>query len=240
MQRKTPSADTSVYLSAPVNALVEGFYEENTSLAEIRRHGDFGIGTFNDLDGEMLLLDGVFYQTRSDGRVYPVADNVFSPFACVTFFAPLTWDEVEGNYDYAAFNSLLASLIPSPNMLYAIRIEGAFAYVKTRSVPRQENYRPLAKVAADQPTFDLYNVQGVLAGFYTPQFMASLNVPGFHLHFLSDDHTSGGHLLNCSMAKGRIGLQLIRRLELALPVTFDYLTADLSRDTSKDLDKAEK
>ncbi|OPY69353.1 MAG: Alpha-acetolactate decarboxylase [Syntrophorhabdaceae bacterium PtaU1.Bin034] len=234
------ASENAVYLSAPVNALVEGLYEENTSLAEIRRHGDFGLGTFNDLDGEMLLLDGVFYQTRSDGLVYPVSDSVLSPFACVTNFVPLTYDDIEGDYDFEAFNRLISSLIPSQNMLYAIRIDGLFPHVRTRSVPKQENYRPLAEVASEQPTFDFDDVAGTLAGFYTPRFMASLNVPGFHLHFLSQDLRHGGHLLNCRMRKGRIALQIIRKLELALPVTFDYLTAELERDTRSDLEKAER
>lgn len=232
--------ENRVYLSAPVNALVEGLYEENTTLAEIRRHGDFGIGTFNDLDGEMLLLDGIFYQTRSDGIVYQVGDDVFSPFACVTFFVPLTYDDVEGEYDNTAFNDLLISLIPSPNLLYAIRVDGLFSHLRTRSVPKQENYRPLVQVAEEQKSFDLCDVDGTLAGFYTPQFMASLNVPGFHLHFLSHDRLHGGHLLSCSMRRARIGLQLIQKLELALPVTFDYLTTDFTRDTREDLDKVEK
>ena len=70
--------------------------------------------------------------------------------------------------------------------------------------------------------------------------MGSVSVPGIHLHFLSKDLKSGGHLLTCSPKTFQIGVQFINTLELSLPMTLDYLTWDLSRDVGKDLDKAEK
>jgi acetolactate decarboxylase len=51
-----------VYLSAPVSALMKGLYEKDTTIANIKKHGDFGLGTFNDLNGEMVMLDGIVYQ----------------------------------------------------------------------------------------------------------------------------------------------------------------------------------
>ena len=173
-----------MYLSAPINALVEGLYVENTTMEEIKRHGDFGLGTFNFLDGEMVLLDGYVYQIRSDGNVYPITDDEKSPFACVTFFNPDTLDDLDSSNSTKAFYDVLDTLIPSENMLYAIRIDGTFNHVKTRVVRRSENYRPLVEATKDQPIFDFQDVRGCLAGFYTPRFMESLNAPGYHLHFL--------------------------------------------------------
>ena len=232
--------NNSVYLSAPVNALVQGFYEQNTKVSEIKEHGDFGLGTFNNLDGEMIMLDGVVYQIKSDGRVAPVGDEEETPFACVTFFSPDMKEEIDGGRLKDSLEDLLSNLIPSPNMLYAIRIEGEFEYIKTRSVPRQENYRPLVEVTREQPTFEYRKIRGTLGGFFTPQFMASLNVPGYHLHFLSDDHTRGGHLLECRYKLIEIGLQHIPKLEVGLPLTIDYMTADLDTDIRKDLEEAEQ
>ena len=231
--------ENAVYLSAPINALVEGLYVENTTMAEIKRHGDFGLGTFNFLDGEMVLLDGHVYQIRSDGKVYHVEDNEESPFACVTFFNPDTIDALENSDNSKGFHDLLSSLIPSENMLYAIRIDGTFSHVKTRVVPRSENYRPLVEATKNQPVFDFHDVRGCLTGFYTPRFMESLNAPGYHLHFLSEDRQHGGHLIECAMGKVRIGIQHVPKLDVGLPMTLDYLTTDLTRDIGKDLDKAE-
>jgi acetolactate decarboxylase len=230
----------TIYISTPINALVEGIYEENVSFAEIKRHGDFGLGIFNDLDGEMVMLNGTTYQINFKGQIDVVGDEALSPFACVTFFEPIFHEEIIDEIDYSAFVEMLYSLLLSPNLFYAIRVEGSFAHVKTRSFPRQESYRPLAETAKSQTTFDFNEIEGILIGFFTPSFMASLNVPGFHLHFLSSDRKHGGHLLQCRPLKCRIDIQLIDKVEISLPITLDYLTQDFTRDIEKDLNKVEK
>jgi len=229
-----------VYLCAPVNALVEGIYREKIPLSKIRRHGDFGLGTFDSLDGEMVMLDGRVYQITGDGRVHEVDEEAATPFACVTFYAPASHDDLGEELGYADFLDWLLRLLPSPNLFYALRVEGSFAHVRVRSVPRQQNYRPLVEVAADQPVFELTEVEGTLAGFFSPAFLESLTVPGLHLHFLSADRTQGGHLLECRPRRVRAGVQFISTLELGLPMSLDYLTWDFRRDTGADLDKAEK
>ena len=240
LNKKNTSNKSSIYLCSPVNALVEGIYEENISISEIKQYGDFGLGTFNDLDGEMVMLDGKVYQIFSDGIVNEVKEDALTPFACVTFYKALSTDRIEHEMDYSDFLAMINSLMPSPNMFYAIRIDGAFSYVKARSVPRQENYRPLVEVAKEQSTFHFRNVEGTLSGFFTPSFMASLNVPGLHLHFLSGDLKHGGHVLECRPKKAEIGIQFIQKLELSLPMSLDYLTMDFNRDIKKDLNKVEK
>ncbi len=238
MQHHYKKLENAVYLSTPINALVEGFYIEKTTIGDVRKHGDFGLGTFNYLDGEMILLDGAAYQITAKGKVQAVADSEQTPFACVTFFHPDTWDDI-GDGSPGIFD-LLDRLIPSPNMLYALRIDGTFKYVKTRAVPKTKNYLPLVEAAKNQIVFELADVEGSLAGFYTPQFMASLNAPGYHLHMLAADRQHGGHLMECCLGRARIGIQHVPRLEVDLPFTLDYLTADFNRDTKKDLDKAER
>jgi acetolactate decarboxylase len=237
---KSTGMDSRIYLCAPVNALVEGIYEENIPLSQVTEHGDFGLGTFHELDGEMVILDGRIYRIASDGSVTTMDEKSLTPFACVTFFQPECSDRLEREVPYREFKQWLSGLMPSPNIFYAFRIEGVFSHVRTRSVPRQENYRPLVEVAREQPIFDFHEVEGTLAGFYTPPFMASLSVPGIHLHFLSDDLRQGGHLLECRPRSVVAGVQLIYTLELSLPRTLDYLTWDFQRDTQGDLEKAEK
>lgn len=232
--------ENTIYLCAPVNALVEGLFEQNVPLAKIKHHGDFGLGTFNDMDGEMVLLDGTVYQIPANGQVAVIEDEqILTPFACVTHYRPISHDELAEELTYDAFLDWLVRLLPSPNLFYALRIEGDFAAVKARSVPKQENYRTLVEVAREQALFQYENVSGTLVGFFTPSFMASLSVPGLHLHFLSADFRSGGHLLECRPRKIRAGVQFINRLELDLPLSLDYLTWDFRRDTRKDLHQAE-
>jgi len=234
-------ADNKIYLCAPVNALVEGIYEQNIPFSEIKKHGDFGLGTFNDLDGEMMMFDGLIYRVGSDGKVNQITDeDMCTPFACVTNFQPLSEEELEKELSHEEFLNWMKDLMPSSNLFYAFRIEGEFEYVKTRSVPKQENYRPLVDVAKEQPTFEFNDIKGTMVGFYTPSFMSSLSVPGVHLHFITEDRASGGHLLECHPRKVKVELQYLYTLELSLPSNLDYLTWDFQRDIGKDLDKAEK
>ena len=130
-QPKSSPNVSSLYLCAPVNALVEGLYEQKVPLREIKRHGDFGLGTFDNLDGEMILLDGTVYQVNSEGRVAIIKDDCLTPFACVTFYRPISHEDVAQAMDYPAFLDLVQRLLPSPNIFYAIRMEGVFSYVKT-------------------------------------------------------------------------------------------------------------
>jgi acetolactate decarboxylase len=224
-----------------VNALVEGIYQERIPLTKILRHGDFGLGTFDGLDGEMVVLDGRVYQILGDGTVHEVdVAHAASPFACVTFHAPASHDDLAGDLDYDAFLDWLLTLLPSPNLFYALRVEGSFADVRVRSVPRQENYRPLVEVAKQQAELTFAEAEGTLAGFFTPAFLESLSVPGLHLHFLSADRTQGGHLLGCRPRGVRASVQFISTLELGLPMSVDYLTWDFRRDSGADLESAEK
>ena len=233
-------AQPPLYLCAPVNAIVEGLYEQKIAFDELLQHGDFGLGTFDQLDGEMVLLDGEIFQIDSGGAVHRIGRDALTPFASVTFYRPITEDAIEESLDWEAFQRRLQALMPSPNIFYAFRIEGLFERVRARSVPRTENYRPLVDAAGAQSTFEFRNVRGTLAGFYTPAFMSSLSVPGIHLHFLSEDRTRGGHLLECWPAAVKVGVQFLSRLELSLPMTLDYLTLEFQRDVEADLHKAER
>jgi len=221
----------ALYLSAPVNSLMKGFYEQDTFIYDLKQYGDFGLGTFNKLDGEMLMLDGKVYRLGADGSTHDVDDDTRTPFACVTFFSPDLVEDIEGDLDYAAFNSTLESLIVSRNMLYAIRIDGVFRYVKVWSVKEHENYHPLneGEGGKDRPMFEFRDIRGTLAGFYVPRFIKSLSMPGFHLHFLTEDKKQGGHLHECRLESAQIALQVVPKLILNLPITIDYLTASLNR-----------
>lgn len=229
----------AIYLSSPVNALVEGLYTERTTVAEILGHGDFGLGTFNRLDGEMVILDGEVFQMKADGRAYPVGPEEKTPFACVTRFRPDTEDEFPEPPQGDLFD-LVGSLLPSANMLYAIRVEGTFRTVRARSVPPQDNYRPLAEVAREQPEFEYQNIEGSMVGFFTPSFLQGVGVAGPHLHFVSADRTVGGHLLSCEPGPVTVFIQHVPRLVLGLPMSLDFLTLESTRDTARDLEEAER
>jgi acetolactate decarboxylase len=77
----------SLYQVSTATALVEGVYQGAVQVSTLREHGDLGLGTFEGLDGEMVIVDGHVFQVSSDGSVREVQDDVLSPFAAVTAFS---------------------------------------------------------------------------------------------------------------------------------------------------------
>jgi acetolactate decarboxylase len=230
-----------VFQNSTINALLEGLYDGSMTFGELRRHGDFGLGTFNALDGEMIALDGEFYQIKADGVVYPVTDHQRTPFATVVFFRPSLGRALDERLSYDELQSRMEGLMEGPNLFYAVRVDGRFAAVTTRSVPRQEKpYPPLAEVAATQAVFELENVDGTLAGFRFPDFARGLNVPGFHLHFLTADRRAGGHVLDLKLERGALAIDATAQFHLELPTDPAFLHADLGHDQSEALDRAER
>ncbi|MCK5739896.1 acetolactate decarboxylase, partial [bacterium] len=130
---------------------------------------------------------------------------------------------------------------PSLNRFYAIQVHGTFSFIKTRSVPRQtEPYPPLAEVAKTQPEFEYEQTTGTLAGFRCPAFVKGINVPGYHLHFLSDDHQTGGHVLAFTLAHGTVQLDETTDFQLRLPEGAAFEQTDLTNDQTAALEKVEK
>ena len=201
----------TLYQVSTATALVEGIYQGAVRVGTLREHGDLGLGTFEDLDGEMVVVDGRFFQVRSDGSVRECGDDVLSPFAVVTRFAPDATVTLDHCPDLSQLTARFDELRHSDNVFFALRVDGHFDYVHTRAMCRTEEGVPLVRAAAVQPEFEFRDVAGTLVGFWTPEYAKTLNVPGYHLHFVSADRKSGGHLLQCRGANLRLQIQRERR-----------------------------
>jgi acetolactate decarboxylase len=233
------AAHHTLYQVSTAAALVEGIYQGAVRVGTLREHGDLGLGTFEQLDGEMVIVDGHFFQARCDGSVREVDDDVLTPFAVITRFAPDMTVTLEQCPDMSHLTSCFDTLRNSENLFYAIRVDGTFEYVRTRAMCRTQEGVPLIQAAAVQPEFEFHDVSGTLVGFWTPEYARTLNVPGYHLHFLSHDQKCGGHLLQCRGANLSLQIQREGSYHVALPETEDFLKADLRRDPTADLAQAE-
>ncbi len=219
----------SIFQTSTIDALMEGVYDGDFTFGELKKHGDFGLGTLNDLDGEMIGLDGVFYQVRSDGEVFVVPDTARTPFAAVTFFESDKSVALTKPLGCRELESYIETLLPSKNIFYALRVEGSFGNVKTRSVPKQKKpFPPLTEAVKRQTYFKLEDVRGTMAGFWLPEYMKDINVPGFHLHFIAGDRESGGHVLDCMIRDVKIEIDYSRGLDVSLPETSEFYNADLN------------
>jgi acetolactate decarboxylase len=229
----------TIFQVSTSTALVEGIYQGVVRVGTLREHGDLGLGTFENLDGEMVIVGGHVYQARCDGSVQEVGDDVLSPFAAVTRFSPEMPVDLEPCPNFDSLLAQLDRLRDSENMFYSIRIDGHFETMHTRAVCKAEKGFRLVNAAAVQPEFRFSDVSGTLVGFWTPTYARNLSIPGYHLHFLSADHTQGGHVLGCAGSSLRLQLQRDCNVQIALPETEDFLNGDMRRDPGADLAKAE-
>ncbi|MFA5317057.1 MAG: acetolactate decarboxylase [Dehalococcoidales bacterium] len=242
-QAETPAAQRETLTQvSTIDAVLNGVYDGVMTYETLNKYGDFGIGTFEGLDGEMLAFDGNYYQIKADGIAYPVTDDMKTPFASVTFFDADYEDVVPEGVDYAGLEEFLDSVLPTVNTFYAIKIEGNFSYMKTRSVPAQiKPYPPLVEVTKNQPVFEFNNVEGVVVGFRCPPYVTGVNVPGYHLHFLTGDRDAGGHVLEFKVQQAVVSVDYTPDFLMILPdEESDFYKIDLSQDKEGELEKAEK
>jgi acetolactate decarboxylase len=237
-----PVNDSTVVQVSTIQALLTGIYDGDMTFNQLKKFGDFGLGTFNGLDGEMIALEGQFYQASADGLVHLVTDSMKTPFATVHFFQ--TDKEIILTKAISSYKQLQSQLDPyllSYNRPYGLKITGTFDYLKVRSVPEQSQpYPPLVEVATHQVLFEWEKITGTLIGYWFPDYMDKLNVTGYHLHFISADKRQGGHLLDCRISTVTVAFDDINSVNLLLPQDAKFQRANLTKYDQADLDKIEK
>jgi acetolactate decarboxylase len=218
-------------------ALVEGVYAGSVLSSTLLENGDFGLGTFEGLNGEMVILDGEIHQAT--GSVRRRLDDFLVPFASVTHFRE---DVVFQIGEVECLKEIELACDPhrvSENLFYAIRVDGFFDTVHARAVHPVPKGTWLLDAAKTELEFHFHNVEGTLVCLWSPSYASSFSVPGYHFHFISKDRTKGGHVLDCSARQLRARIQILSEYDIRLPEAGAFLTTDLSRDPASDLAKAE-
>jgi len=229
-----------LFQTSPISALQQGVFDGNMTFKDLKAYGDFGLGTVQALDGEMVELDGQFYQVKSDGLAYRLNDSTKTPFAEVTFFKPDETVALSGTFNLTQLGEYLDSRLNTTNIFYAIRIDDTFDYVKTRSVPIQSKpYPTLAEAVEDQKIFEFHNITGTIVGFRCPAYINGVNVPGYHMHFLTSNRSTGGHLLDFELKNASIKVDNLYDFEMALPNNDEFNNADLSGNQQASLAEVE-
>jgi len=236
-----PGDRETLYQVSTIDALMQGVYDGVQPISELKKHGDFGIGTFDALEGEMIVLDGKVYQAKADGRVYAVMDNATTPFATVTHFNRDFSVTTNRPMNFSVFSAATSARLPSQNMIYAVQMHGTFPQMKVRAIPAQQKpYSTLTDAAKNQLVYTYADTTGTVVGFYTPVFFKGLNVAGYHLHFLSDDGQTGGHILDFTVpANATAEYDITPAFEMPLPTSGAFTGVDLSLDLSEELARVE-
>jgi acetolactate decarboxylase len=243
------TAALAQYLGTPIHtlfqistsgALVAGISSGVVSVKSILEHGDFGLGTFANLDGEMVVLEGRAYQVQGSGKVSESAPDAAAPFAVVTRFDPEVDVRTAPIASIAALGKCCDEHRSSNNIFYAIRLDGHFDRIRTRAVSPPGDHARLIDAAKAQAEFRFTDIGGTLVGLWSPSYSDAFSIPGYHLHFLSDDRKHGGHLLDCSAGALRLRIEALTDFHLALPENETFLRADLSKNTAGELAYAEQ
>ena len=229
----------SIFQVSTSGAIVQGLYQGCVTVADLRRHGDLGLGTFEDLDGEMILIDGHCFQARSDGTVVEAPDDALTPFASVVNFAADSTADLAAIGSYAELTERLDALRSSRNGMVSLRATGHFSAMRVRTACRTESGVDLVEATANQRVFDYAEVAGTLVGFWSPGYAKSIAISGWHLHFISDDRTKGGHVLDLAVPELHVELNDVNDVHLAIPETAAFLEADLQEDNEEALRVAE-
>ena len=194
-----------VFQTGLMSQLLDGVYDGEMTIGELLSHGNFGVGTFNGLDGEMVVLDGACYQVRHDGSVSVPDLTDQTPYAVVTNFVPMIKRELPQNMLRKSTAQVLDNFTVSKNYMYAIKIYGEFEWVRTRTVVKQE--KPYPKMVAATENEDIVqfdNLSGTIVGFRTPIYEQGISVPGCHAHFIDDDRTHGGHVVDFKLKSAQV------------------------------------
>lgn len=213
----------TLFQTSTLSALNLGVYDGDLTIGELKEHGDFGLGTFDALNGEMVVLDGQVYQVTADGQASVAGDEARTPFAAVTPFEAdqtLTFDQ---ELDCADFRSQLDEALGSLNEPYAIKVQGTFPYMKVRAPHEQSKpYPNLTDALADQVVFESQDASGTMVGFRLPDYLGGVNATGYHFHFLTEDLVAGGHVLDCRVGEVQVGIDLISEVLVDIPQTAEF------------------
>ena len=228
---------------ALLQSLAQGYFGGTVTVRDMRSLGDVGIGTFEGLNGEMIMLDGTVYQALGDGRVIVADDKTAVPYATVTYFDNDLAVDLKDVKDKAAFEKILNDTVKKcgENSFYMIKLHTEFSSVLFRSeYGSQKPYPTLVEALKGKQTeFTAKNIKGTLVGLYCPNYMGGLNTPGWHFHFISDDRKQGGHILELSLKKGTVELDKTDKFTMILHNDPQFHKLNLAKDISKDINSAE-
>jgi acetolactate decarboxylase len=230
----------SLFQVSTSNALAQGVFAGAVTVGELRSHGDFGLGTFVGLDGELIMIEGVCFRAGAGGDVEEVSDEREVPFALVTRFVADLDTVIESSAALAELAERLDALRPSENLFAGIKVDATFESVALRAACPARPGEGLLEATRHQSEFTIDGTTGTLVGFWAPEYARAVGVPGYHFHFISDDRQVGGHVLDLVGGNLQVGMQVESDLHLAIPESAAFLAADLSGEHGAEIEAAER
>jgi len=212
----------TLYQVSTYSELSKGGFGGFERAGQLMEQADFGIGTFDGIEGEMVLLDGKMYQVIAPQNIATPGEDIMIPYMTATMFDADIYKSKGTVENLEALKKELDGLILHKDSFYAIKLDGTFKKIKLRSVPKQsEPYPSLEEVIKKQIIGDYQNIKGTLVGFWSPEYSGNIIFAGYHFHFISDDRSIGGHVLELESADTSGVLDETRTLNMMLAPTLN-------------------
>lgn len=219
---------SSLYQYSHFLAVSKGCYDGDLSIEDLKKRGDIGLGTFNALDGELVVVESQFYHC-SYGKVRKAQDHEKLPWAAITTFELTQSFSVKNLRSINELQSLVLEKLPSENYPVALQISAKVNYIELGSVPKQKKpYRPISEIIDDSVLIKTDAMTVDMVGFYAPEWMYPLKSSGLHLHFVDKSRQVGGHVLDLNLITARVTLQKMSSFEIIIPDNMAYQMADLT------------
>lgn len=221
-----------LFITGTYGALSRGNYDGDMNVAQLKQHGDFAMGNFSGLDGEMLVMDGTCYRIGAEGKLTKADDTWTIPNATATFFKPEKTISLSKAGSYQAMQANISSQLPTANIFYAMKVTGKFDWIKARTLTRiNKPYpaTPYSTITANEPTFEFKNVNSTLLFVVVPIYAGELAYPGYHAHFINSDGKYGGHVIDCSIVSGQAEIASLPNFTVNLPQSAVFYQADFSK-----------
>ncbi|MBQ8092778.1 MAG: acetolactate decarboxylase [Clostridia bacterium] len=233
-----------MYQVSTLQALALGYSKAVIKAGDLLQEGDTGLGTFEDVNGEMIVMDGQCYRADQDGCVTVVAPETGVPFAAVARLNGEQQFSLNNMPDIATVRTELTRKIEERfglNSMHVVKIDGTFEKVDARSeAPYRSHHVTLKEVLGqNQKAFIFENIRGSLVGVYFPDYMDGINMPGWHLHFLSEDRTKGGHVFDVCIQSGLAKVDKISNIVIELPKDAAFDTYSLKQDLQEEIKSVE-
>ena len=234
-----------MYQVSTLQALMLGYSRSVVTVSELLKHGNTGLGTFEDVDGEMIVIDGVCYRATEYGKVEVARPDKGVPFSAVCNLSGSRTFDMGAFQNVDALKTQLNLLIEEDfglNSMHMARIDGEFSFVDARSESAYRSMHITLKSVLEQTqkAFCFENIKGSLVCLYYPDYMDGINAAGWHLHFVSDDRKLGGHVFDISMIRGRGIMDKVNTIELRLPDEPVFDTYSLKEASGNEIKQVEQ
>lgn len=238
-------SEKAMFQVSTLQALSLGYTKKVITVGELLTHGSVGLGTFEDVNGEMIVLDGHCYQAGYDGSIAEADQSMGVPFAVVTECSAERSFSLDAIKNIDSLKTMLDLKIEEDfglNSMHIVRIDGEFERVRARSESsfRSQHVELKEILSGRQKDFEFDGIRGTIVALYFPDYMDGINAAGWHFHFLSEDRTKGGHVFDLSIRSGTVSFGKVSRIEIQFPKEAAFDTYDMKKSSAADIKAIEQ